>query len=108
MLQKLKKIINLLICILMLWWVASLIHAEYLTNMYGNEFYQTVNKECGIENGGYYKVLDYKHLKYGRLYCVIKNQYANYACELIITGSGQNQKIVLMIQFGLTPVVPLR
>ena len=48
----------------MLWWVASLIHAEYLTNMYGNEFYQTVNKECGIENGGYYKVLDYKHLKY--------------------------------------------
>ena len=78
----------------MLWWVASLIHAEYLTNMYGNEFYQTVNKECGIENGGYYTVLDYKHLKYGRLYCVIKNQYANYACELIITGSGQNQKIV--------------
>lgn len=78
----------------MLWWVASLIHAEYLTNMYGNEFYQTVTKECGIENGEYYKVLDYKHLKYGRLYCVIKNQYANYACELIITGSGQNQKIV--------------
>ena len=97
---KLKKTAVLLICFLILCWGVTLIHIEYLTAVHGEEFKQVVNNTCriGDENfEGYYKILEYRPLKYARVYCVVKNQELdiNYACELLITGYEGHHQVAL-------------
>lgn len=86
--KKIKTVAIYLLIFGFLMWVVDLVRIEYLTLRHGNEFHDIIQAECNIDAGGYYKVLDYKHLKYGRIYCVVKNDKIHYASEMIILDNG--------------------